>query len=114
MLCEVAKWQVPKRNSKRHLEMWAAWMGYIRTNRGKFHFTRSRLFTLETKGPDVEEWRWIDDYEDQAAYDKTMKIMKTDAEVVKVKTELLKDWESLSVPNSFKKAVWIEKPELGV
>jgi len=111
MLCEVAKWQVPKRNSKKHLEMWTAWMGYIRTNRNKFHFTRSRLFVLETKGSDVEEWRWIDEYPDQKAYNKPM---ETDAELVKVKAKHMKDWESLCVPDSFKKAVWIEKPELGV
>ena len=114
MPCEIGRWQVPKKNSKKHLEMWTAWMDYIRTNRNKFHFTRSRLFTLETKHSDVEDWRWIDDYEDQKSYDKTMKVVKTDAEVVKVKIELLKDWESLCVPDSFKKAVWIEKPELGV
>ncbi len=111
MLCEVAKWQVPKQNSKKHLEMWTAWMHYIRTNRNKFHFTRSRLFILETNGSNVEEWRWLDEYPDQEAYNKPM---KTDAELADVKAKFMKEWESVRVPNSFKKAVWTEKPELGV
>ena len=111
MLCEIGRWQVPKRNSKKHLEMWTAWMDYIRTNRSKFHFTRSRLFILETKGSDVEDWRWIDEYEDQKAYNKPM---DADAELVKVKAKFRKDWDSVRVPNSFKTEVWIEKPELSV
>jgi hypothetical protein len=111
MLCEIGRWQVPRKNSKKHLEMWTEWMNYVRTNRGKFHFTRSRLFVLETKGSDVEEWRWVDEYPDQKAYDKPM---KRDAELVKVKAKVIKDWQSLRVPNSFKTEVWVEKPELGV
>jgi hypothetical protein len=111
MLCEIGRWQVPKKNSKKHLEMWTEWMGYIRTNRSKFHFTRSRLFILETKGSTVEEWRWIDEYQDKKAYNKPM---DTDAELAKVKAKVVKDWESLRVPNSFQTEVWIEKPELGV
>jgi hypothetical protein len=111
VLCEIARWRVPKKNSKKHLEMWTAWMHYIRTHRNKFHFTRSRLFIVETKGSDVEEWRWIDEYQDQKAYDKPM---EKDAELVKVKAKFVKDWESVRVPNSFKREVWVEKPELGV
>jgi len=114
MLCEIGRWQVPKKNSKKHLEMWTAWMNYIRTNRSKFHLARSRLFILETKGSDVEEWRWIDEYEDQKAYDKMQKAMQTDAELVKVKARFMKDWDSVHVPNSFKTEVWIEKRELSV
>jgi len=114
MLCEIGRWQVPKKNSKKHLEMWTAWMDYIRTNQNKFQFTRSRLFILETKDSDVEEWRWIDEYPDQKAYDKTGKVLQTDAEVIKVKAKFMKEWESVRVPNSFTTEVWIEKPELGV
>ena len=114
MLCEIGRWQVTKKNSKKHLEMWIAWMDYIRTNRSKFHFGRSRLFVLETRGSDVEDWRWIDEYEDQKAYDKMGKAMQTDAEIVKVKAKSMKDWESVRVPNSFKTEIWVEKPELGV
>jgi hypothetical protein len=111
MLCEVGRWQVPKRNSKKHLEMWTVWMDYIRTNRNKFHFARSRLFILETKGSAIEDWMWIDEYKDEKAYSKPM---ETDAGIVKVKAKVIKDWESLRVPNSFKTEVWVEKPELGV
>ena len=114
MLCEIGRWQVPKKNSKKHLEMWTAWMDYIRTNRNKFYFGRSRLFVLEAKGPDVEDWRWIDEYEDQKAYDKMGKTMQTDAEIIKVKAKFMKEWESVRVPNSFKREVWVEKAELGV
>jgi hypothetical protein len=111
MLCEIGRWQVPKRSSKEHLEMWTAWMDYIRTNRNKFHFVRSRLFILETKGSAIEDWMWIDEYEDQKAYNKPM---ETDAGIVKVKAKFMNDWECIRVPNSFKREVWVEKPELGV
>ena len=111
MICEIGRWQVPKTNSKKHLEMWTGWIDYIRTNRAKFHFARSRLFVVETKGSDVEEWRWIDEYEDRRAYDKRM---EADVELGKVKTKLMKEWDSLRVPVSFTTEVWIEKPELGV
>jgi hypothetical protein len=114
MICEIGRWQVTKKNSKQHLEMWAEWMRYIRTHRSKFDFARSRLFIVETKGSDVEEWRWIDEYQDRKAYDKTMKTTETDAEVVKVKTRFMKAWEPLHVPNSFKTEIWVEKSELSV
>ena len=112
MLCELGRWQVPKKNSKKHLEMWSAWMDYIRTNRNKFHFARSRLFILEIKDSAVEAWMFVDEYEDQKAYDKTMKAMQTDVEIVKAR--FYKDFESLCAPNSFKTEVWVEKPELSV
>ena len=114
MICEIGKWQVPKKNSKKHSEMWTAWMDYLRTNRDKFHFTRSRLFIVETKDSDVEEWGWIDEYPDRRAYGKTMRVLYADAEVIKVKAKFMKEWESVRVPNSFKTEVWIEKPELSV
>jgi hypothetical protein len=110
----VGRWQVPKKNSKKHFEMWSGWMDYIRTNRNKFNFARSRLFILETKDPAVEAWMFVDEYEDQKAFDKTMKAMQTDAEIVKVKAKLYKEFESLCVPNSFKTEVWVEKSELSV
>jgi hypothetical protein len=114
MFCEIGRWQVPKENSKKHLAMWTEWMGYIRTNRAKFHFTRSRVFIVETKGSAVEEWRWIDEYQNKKAYDETGKAMRTNAGIVKVKAKFMKDWESLRVPKSFKTEVWVEKPELSV
>jgi hypothetical protein len=40
--------------------------------------------------------------------------MEKDAELVKVKAKFVKNWESVRVPNSFKREVWVEKPELGV
>jgi len=40
--------------------------------------------------------------------------MKKDAELVKVKAKFMKDWKSARVPNSFRREVWVEKPELGV
>jgi hypothetical protein len=114
MLCEIGRWQVGKKNSKKHLEMRTTWMNYIRTNRGKFYFTRSRLFIVENTGSDVEEWRWIDEYPDQKAYNETMKVVQTDAELAKVKAQHMKQWEPVRVPNSFKMEVWVEKPTLGV
>ena len=114
MLCEIGRWQVTKKNSKEHLEIWTEWMRYIRTHRSKFDFARSRLFIVETKGSDVEEWRWIDEYPDRRAYGKTMRVLQTDAEITKVKAKFMKEWESVRVPNSFTTEVWIEKPELGV
>jgi L-amino acid N-acyltransferase YncA len=114
LIFDVGRWQVPKKNSKKHFEMWSEWMDYIRKNRNKFHFAHSRLFILETKDSAVEAWMFVDEYEDQKAYDKTMKAMQTDKKIVGVKSKVYKDFESLCVPNSFKTEVWIEKPELSV
>ena len=116
MLCEIGRWQVSKRNSNKHIEKWTVWMDYIKTNRDKFHFTHSRLFILETKSSAVEDWMFIDEYKDQRAYayNKTMKAVRTDAEIVKAKIKLIKDIESSFVPNSFKTEIWVEKTELGV
>ena len=114
MLCEIGRWQVTKKNSKEHLEIWTEWMRYIRTHRSKFDFARSRLFIVETKGSDVEEWRWIDEYPDRRAYGKTMRVLQTDAEITKVKAKFMKEWESVRVPNSFKTEIWVEKSELSV
>jgi hypothetical protein len=114
LLCEVARWQVPKKNSKKHLEMWSEIMDFQRTNRNKFYYGRSRFFILETKDSAVEAWMFIDEYEDQKAYDKEMKAVQSDVEIVKFKAKFYKGFESLRVPNSFKTEVWIEKPELAV
>ena len=114
MLCEVGRWQVPKKNSKKHLEMWSAVMDYQRTNRNKFYYGRSRFFILETKDSAVEAWMYIDEYEDQNAYNKGIKAVQSDVEIVNFKAKFKKEFESLRVPNSFKTEVWIEKPELRV
>ena len=118
MLCEVGQWQVPKKNSKKHFEMWSAIMDYQRTNRNKFYYGRSRFFILETTDSAVETWMFIHEYKDQKAYDKEMKAVQSDAEIVKFKAKFKakfkKEFESLRVPNSFKTEVWIEKPELAV
>lgn len=85
-------------------------MDYQRTNRNKFHYTCSRFFTLKTTDSDVEIWMYIDEYEDQEAYNKTTKALQSDVEIAKLKKEFV----SLRVPNSFKTEVWTEKPELRV
>ena len=59
-------------------------MDYQRNNRNKFHYTRSRFFTLKTTDSDVETWMYIDEYEDQEAYNKTTKALQSDVEIAQI------------------------------
>jgi len=59
-------------------------MDYQRNNRNKFHYTRSRFFTLKTTDSAVETWMYIDEYEDQEAYNKTTKALQSDVEIAQI------------------------------
>jgi len=89
-------------------------MDYQRTNRDRFCYLRSRFFVLDAKDPTVETWMYIDDYEDQEAFNRMMETWESDVEIAKLKAKFMKEFKSLRVPDSFKEEVWIEKPELGV
>ncbi len=47
-----------------------------RTNRQKFHYKRSRYFTMVDSESSEEHWMSIDEYEDQEAFDRMYKAIE--------------------------------------
>jgi hypothetical protein len=80
-----------KANVKKHLEMTRKIVEVIKKNRGKLYLTHSTFCVLKNEDPSVETWMGIDEYKDEASYDKFMKeFHKSDpdwAEFFKIKDE---------------------------
>lgn len=113
MLVEIAQWRIRKENSKKHLDLVqkqvAEALDYQRSHPEKFHYTRSRMFTLTEEGPTDETWMSIDEYEDREAYDKMMKAWEEDPELVKYNKEWKAQWDPMRVPDSLKAELWTER-----
>jgi len=114
LLIDIFRWRIPKENGKKQLDGWREVMDYQRSHPEKFHYTRSRFFTLTEEGSGEENWMYIDEYEDREAYDKMMKAFAEDLELVKLKKEWKPKWDPLIVPGSKKGEVWIEVEKLRV
>jgi len=82
LLYEIAQWRVPVANSKKHVEFWEEHSAYQRSHREKFHYKRSRILKMNDSETSREEtWMWIDEYENQEAYDKMNKAFSDDPEL---------------------------------
>jgi len=114
LLIDIERWRIPKENSKKQLDGWREVMDYQRSHPEKFHYTRSRFFTLTEEGSSEENWMYIDEYEDREAYDKMMKAFAEDPELVKLKEEWKPKWDPLIVPGSKKGELWTEVEKLRV
>jgi hypothetical protein len=109
LLYEIAQWRVPVANSKKHIEFWEEHLAYQRTHREKFYYKRSRILKMnnsETTGEEI--WTWIDEYENQEAYDRMSKAMRDDPEVSKYKQKAYSRADTLFVPGSLKTELWTE------
>jgi hypothetical protein len=109
LLVNIVRWRISKENSSKQFELWREMMGYQRSHPEKFHWAKSRFFTFTETDSSEENWMFLDEYEDRAAYDKTMKAMREDPEVAKLADEFFPKWDALIVPGSRKKGeVWAE------
>jgi hypothetical protein len=111
----MVRWRIPKENSAKHFELWSElWVDYPKSHREKFRFTRSRFFTFTEEGSSEESWMFLDEYEDQEVYDKQMKALHEDPELVRLLDELFSKLDVLIVPGSMKGQVWTEVEKLRV
>ena len=119
MLIEVIRWRVHVSNSKKHLEFWRAVIQHQKTNREKFHYKRSRYFTMVDSESSQEHWMSSDEYENRGAFDRMYKAVEDHPELVypgepgKL-SQLREEKRSLTIPGSSKKELWIEHADLAV
>lgn len=115
MLINTLRWRVPKENSQKQLEFWREVTDYQRSHPEKFHWTRSRFYTMTEEGSSEEHWMFLDEHNNREAYNKTMKTMREDPEVVKLAEEWYPKCDAVIVPGSRKKGeVWTEVEKLRV
>jgi hypothetical protein len=115
LLVNIVRWRVPKENSQKQFEFWREVLDYQRSHPEKFHYSRSRFYTMTEEGSSEEHWMFLDEYDNREAFDKTMKTMREDPEVAPVADEWFPKWDALIVPASKKKGeVWTEVEKLRV
>jgi hypothetical protein len=115
LLVNIVRWRVPKENSQKQFEFWREVLDYQRSHPEKFHWIRSRFYTMSEEGSSEEHWMFLDEYDNREAYDKTMKTMNEDPEVVKLADAWYPKWDALIVPGSRKKGqVWTQVEKLKV
>ena len=84
MFVNIVRWRIPKENSRRQLEIWREMMDYQRAHPEKVSYTRSRFFTSSTEGPAEESWMFLDDYERREDFDRWMKAVREDPDLVRL------------------------------
>ena len=114
MLVNIVRWRVPKENSQNQFEFWREMMDWQRSHPEKVYYTRSRFFTFTEEGSSEENWMFLDEYADLEGYDKWMKAVREDPELVKLMDEWTPMWDRLIVPKSKKGEVWTELEKLRV
>ena len=114
MLYDIGQWKVSRTNAKKFLEMMNRFVEWQKQNRKKFYYTRSTFGIVRDDDPLTETWTYVDEYKDQESYDKFEKSFQwsnpENAGFLKLKEE----FASLIVPDSYKCARMIEKPELRI
>jgi len=114
LLVNIVRWRIPKENNGKQFELWREMMDYQKSHPEKFYYTRSRFFTSTEEGSSEEKWMFLDEYEDLEGYDKWMKAVRGDPELVKLMDEWMPKWDRLIVPKSKKGEVWTELEKLRV
>jgi len=114
LLVNIVRWRIPKENSSKQFEVWREMMDYQKSHPGKVYYTRSRFFTFTEEGSSEESWMFLDEYEHREDYDKWMKAVREDRELVKLTDEWFPKWDALIVPGSRKGEVWTEVEKLRV
>jgi hypothetical protein len=109
LLYEIAQWRVPVANGKKHIEFWEEHLAYQRTHREKFSYKRSRVLRMnDSERPGEEIWMWIDEYENQEAYERMSKALRDDPELSKYKEQAHSRADTLFVLGSLKTELWTE------
>jgi hypothetical protein len=114
LLINIMRWRVPNENSGKQFEFWREVMDYQRVHPEKVYYTRSRFYTSTEEGSSEESWMFLDEYEGREGYDKWMKAVREDPELVKLMEEWMPRWDRLIVPGSKKGEVWTEVEKLRV
>jgi len=114
MLINIVRWRVPKENSKEQYEVWCKMMDYQRSHPEKVFYIKSRFFTFTEKGSSEENWMFLDEYERREDFDKWMKTVREDPELLKLADKLFPEWDALVIPGSKKGEVWTEVERLRV
>ena len=103
-----------KANAKKFLEMMNRFVEWQKHNRKKFYYTHSTFGIVRDDDPSTETWMYVDEYKDQESYDEFEECFQwsnpENAGFLKLKEE----FASLIVPDSYKCARVIEKPELRI
>lgn len=109
MLYEIAQWRVSVANGKKHIVFWKEHMAFQRIHRERFSYKRSRVLRMsDPETPGEETWMWIDEYENQEAYDRMSKALHEDPELSNYRSQAHSRLDALFVPGSFKTEVWTE------
>jgi hypothetical protein len=114
LLYDIGQWKVSRANTKKFLEMMNRFVEWQKQNRKKFYYTQSTFGIVKDDDPSMETWMYVDEYKDQESYDKFEESFQwsnpENAGFLKLKEE----FASLIVPDSYKCARVIEKPELRI
>jgi predicted acetyltransferase len=115
LLVNIVRWRVPKEKSNEQFEVWREMMDYQKSHPEKFYYARSRFFTFTEEGSSEENWMFLDEYESREDYEKWMKTVGEDTEIMKLMDDWMPNWNALVVTGSKKKGeVWTEVEKLRV
>ena len=108
MLIEIGTWQVPRENSEKHLEMAEALIAVQRAKRDEMLYKEARFYTKVDEEASVEQWLYIDFFENLEDCQKHWDMLEKDEELRAALGKVM----SQIVPDSLKTSRWIEKDEL--
>jgi hypothetical protein len=114
LFVNIVRWRVPKEKSKKQFEVWREMMDYQRAHPEKVYYNKSRFFTYTEKGSSEENWMFLDEYESRQDYDKWMKAVNEDPELIKLMKAWFPKWDALILSGSRKVEIWDEVEKLGV
>jgi len=114
LLINIVRWRIPKENSSKQFEVWREMMDYQKTHPERVYYTRSRFYSSTEEGSSEESWMFLDEYEHREDYDKWMKAVREDPELIRLMDEWFPKWDALIVPWSRKGEVWTEVEKLRV
>jgi hypothetical protein len=114
VLVNIVRWRIAKENSGGQLELWREMMDYQRSHPEKVFYARSSFFTSSKEGASEEDWMFLDEYERREDYDRWMKAVREDPELIELMERWFPNWDALIVPGSKKGEVWTEVESLRV
>ena len=84
---------------------------FQKKNRERFTFTKSQFYSVLSEDPDEETWIYIDEYPDQATYQK----WHDESYLIEIEmNEILKNWEATIIRESFTLEVAVSNDDLCV
>ena len=114
MFVNIVRWRVLKENSQKQFAVWREMMDYQRAHPEKVYYVRSRFFTFTDEGSSEEHWMFLDEYEQREDYEKWMKTVREDPELLRLMDEWFPKWDALIIPGSRKGEIWTEAEKLRV